>query len=342
MPHQKDKIILNALNLSFQNNFSQLRSFLKHYSSYSQAWKALSPSKKYPAPIQAWKELQKKNISFLLPTDNNYPSLLKEISFPPQGIYIQGSFFSKMTPLAVVGTRKISNYGKIVTEQIVKKLITYNVIIISGLAQGVDTIAHSTALNNGGKTIAVLGSGLDKIFPSSNKSLARKIISNGAVISEYPLGTSPYPYYFPQRNRIISGLSKGTLVIEAPKKSGALITAHFALEQNREVFAVPGSIFNPNSEGTNKLIQEGAKLVSTVQDILEELNIPFSPTPPLPLNLNKQESKIYHNFLVGIPITIDELMAKTNLSSAEILISLSTLELKGLIKTIEGGRYIRI
>jgi len=342
MPHQKEKILLNALNLAFRDNFLQLASFLKNFSSYSQAWRKLSFLKKISfSPQDAWQELEKKQITFSLLKDSDYPALLKEIAFPPRGIYYQGNLFPQMIPLAVVGTRKVSDYGKIVTEKIVQELIPYNILIVSGLAQGVDTIAHYTAVKNGGKTIAVLGAGLNHIYPASNRKLAQKIIHQGALVSEYPLGTTPYPAYFPWRNRIISGLSRGTLVIEAPKKSGALITANFALEQNREVFAVPGSIFNPNSEGTNKLIQEGAKLVSLVQDILEEFNITLKPPSSSSLLL-EEESKIYNCFSPGIPLTIDKIAEKLKLSPADILAKLSILELKGLIKSIAGGRYLRI
>ena len=167
----------------------------------------------------------------------------------------------------------MSAYGKLVTKKLVKELVDYNFVIVSGLAEGVDTIAHKTALKNKGKTIAVLGSGLNKIFPYNNRKLAQEITKHGALITEYPLESPPLKHYFPWRNRIISGLCSAIIVIEAPERSGALITARFALEQNREVFAIPGSIFNKNSIGTNNLIKQGAKLVSKIEDILEELNM---------------------------------------------------------------------
>ncbi len=280
MPHQKEKIYLNALNLAFQDNFLQLAAILKPYPSYAQAWRKISSLQHIPlSPQQAWEKLEKSKIKFVLPSEKEYPFLLKEISVPPRGLYYQGNFFPEMIPLAVVGTRKISNYGKTVAKKIVQELVRYNFIIVSGLAEGVDTIAHQTALKNGGRTIAILGSGLDNIYPASNQKLAQQIIQMGAVVSEYPLGTLPHRSNFPCRNRIISGLSWGTLVIEAPIKSGALITANFALEQNREVFAIPGPVFQLNSQGTNRLIQEGAKLVININDILKELNIP----PSLPI-----------------------------------------------------------
>lgn len=205
----------------------------------------------------------------------SYPTLLKEIYDPPQTLYVNGQLRAKEKyPLAVVGTRKVSLYGKKITRSLVEALAQAGFTIISGLALGVDGIAHQTTLDVGGKTIAVLGSGLDIIYPSFHQQLAQKIIeSNGAIISEYELKTRPSKWTFPARNRIVAGMSLGTLVIEAPKKSGALITARFALEQGREVFAVPGSVYNENSAGCNLLIKMGAKPVTKPEDILEAFNL---------------------------------------------------------------------
>ncbi|MBU4370105.1 DNA-processing protein DprA [Patescibacteria group bacterium] len=207
--------------------------------------------------------------------DKNYPELLKEIYNPPQTLYINGQLKAKeMYPLAVVGTRKISLYGQKITRFLVKALAQAGFTIISGLALGVDGIAHQATLDAGGRTIAVLGSGLDIIYPYSHQQLAQKIIeSNGAIVSEYEPKTRPSKWAFPARNRIVAGMSLGILVIEAPKKSGALITARFALEQGREVFAVPGNVDNKNSEGCNLLIKMGAKPVTKPEDILESFNL---------------------------------------------------------------------
>ncbi len=205
----------------------------------------------------------------------NYPGLLKEIYDPPQTLYVNGPLKVKEKyPLAVVGTRKVSLYGQKITRSLVKALAKAGFTIISGLALGVDGIAHQAALDVGGKTIAVLGSGLDIIYPSSHQQLAKNIIkSNGVIVSEYEPKTRPSKWTFPARNRIVAGMSLGTLVIEAPKKSGALITARFALEQGREVFAVPGSVYNENSAGCNLLIKMGAKPVTKPEDILEAFNL---------------------------------------------------------------------
>jgi len=205
----------------------------------------------------------------------NYPKLLKEIYDPPQTLYVNGPLKSKEKyPLAVVGTRKVSLYGQKITRSLVKVLAQAGFTIISGLALGVDGIAHQTTLDVGGRTIAVLGSGLDIIYPSSHQQLAQKIIeSNGVIVSEYEPKSRPSKWTFPARNRIVAGMSLGTLVIEAPKKSGALITARFALEQGREVFAVPGSVYNENSAGCNLLIKMGAKPVTKPEDILEAFDL---------------------------------------------------------------------
>lgn len=220
-------------------------------------------------------KLDKEKVHLITILDKNYPYLLKEIYNPPALLYVRGNLDLNNPGIGVVGTRKLSSYGEQITPAITNKLIQKNLTIISGLAKGIDTLSHKTAVLNKGKTIAVLGAGVDKksIYPKSNQYLAEKIIENGSLISEYPLGALPSKQSFPQRNRIISGLSLGVLVIEAPEKSGAMITARNALEQNREVFAVPGDISHPNSRGPHKLIKMGAKLVNSIEDITDELNL---------------------------------------------------------------------
>lgn len=231
-------------------------------------------------PDLEMEKLDKEGIGLITIQDKNYPMLLKEIYSPPALLYVKG----KMKPkdslgLGIVGSRRLSLYGEQTTPPLTAELARAGLTIISGLAKGIDTLAHQAALEVGGRTIAVLGSGIDSrsVYPYSNRDLAEKITkSGGAVISEFPIGTQPLPQHFPQRNRIISGLSKGILIIEATKRSGALITARDALEQNRDVFAIPGPIFAQNSFGPNNLIKMGAKLVSQASDILEEFNLPPS------------------------------------------------------------------
>jgi len=227
-------------------------------------------------PDYEMERLEKEKIKIITIQDESYPKLLKEIYAPPAILYIRGSFKpSDKFSLGVVGTRKLSSYGQQITPKITSELSQSGLTIISGLAKGIDTIAHQAAIDNNGRTIAVLGSGIDSksVYPAINKYLAEKITENGAVISEFPINTKPLAQNFPQRNRIVSGLSLGILVIEAPEKSGAMITARNALEQNRDVFAIPGDILSNNSMGPNNLIKMGAKLVTKTNDILEELNL---------------------------------------------------------------------
>lgn len=207
--------------------------------------------------------------------DKNYPKLLREIANPPAVLYIKTlksleEIFTRPA-VAVVGTRNISSYGRIVTQKITKDLVKHGITIVSGLAKGVDVCAHITALENNGLTIAVLGSGIDSIYPAEHLRIANQIVENGALISEFPLGTRASPGNFPIRNRIISGLSLGVVITEAAEKSGTMITASFAADQGREVFAVPGPITSPYSAGTSALIRKGAKIVTNINDILEEL-----------------------------------------------------------------------
>ncbi|MDQ6596947.1 DNA-protecting protein DprA [Bacillus salipaludis] len=205
--------------------------------------------------------------------DKEYPAVLKEIYQPPWALFAKGdiSLLDKEPKLAVVGSRQATLYGKNAIRLIFPKLIDDGVLIVSGLAKGIDALAHDTAIKNGGKTIGVIAGGIYHIYPKENMNLALEMMKNQLIISEYPPDTKPLKWHFPARNRIISGLSKGTLIIEAKRKSGSLITANYAVNEGREVFSLPGSIFNPFSSGTNDLIQQGAKLVTSAEDILEEL-----------------------------------------------------------------------
>lgn len=277
--------------------------------------------------------------------DPGYPSRLKQIYDYPPVLYVKGSLLPEDEwCLAVVGTRRATIYGRQVTEEIVTDLARNGITIVSGLARGIDSAAHRSALEAGGRTIAVFACGLDIIYPAENANLARSIIQRGALLSEYPLGTKPKPESFPRRNRIMSGLTLGTLVVEAGEASGAMITAHLALEQNREVFAIPGSILSPASRGTNHLIQEGAKLVRNYTDILEELNltavaqqmemkevIPTSDTESL---LLKQ--------LSAEPIHIDEVCRSSDLPASTVSSTLAMMELKGLVKQVGAMNYVLV
>ena len=277
--------------------------------------------------------------------DKDYPAILKEIHDPPKQLYIKGEIINQdKVAVAVVGTRKYSQYGKQVVYDIAGKLAKLGITIVSGLASGIDTFAHRAALENNGRTIAVLGTSMDKksFYPSSNYSLSEKIAKNGAVITEYPPGTRGTQFTFPERNRIVSGLSLGVVVVEAPEQSGALITAALALEQNREVFAIPGSIYNENSKGTNQLIKMGAKLVIDVEDILEELNLSHLMEKPKRKEYKPEnkEEEIIISFLSAQPTHIDEIIKMSKLNTSTVNSILMILEMKGVIRNLGRNQFI--
>jgi len=284
------------------------------------------------------------NIGKITLQDKDYPAILKEIHDPPKELYIKGEIINQdKTAIGVVGTRRYTQYGKEVALDIAGKLAKLGITIVSGLAKGIDTFAHQAALENGGRTIAVLGSGMDKnsFFPRSNYSLSEKISQQGAVISEYQPGTRGTHFTFPQRNRIISGLSLGVVVIEAPEESGALITATLALEQNREVFAIPGSIYEKNSVGTNRLIKLGAKLVTDVEDVLEELNLSHLLTlEKKKVKPDNKEEEIILSILSAQPVHIDEIIKKSGLSAGIVNSTLMILELKKAVRNLGKNNYI--
>jgi len=287
------------------------------------------------SPETEMEKLAHYGIKVLTYHDPSYPSRLKEIYDYPPILYVRGSL---LPPdewcLAVVGTRRATVYGRQVTEEIVTDLAQSKITIASGLAKGVDAIAHQSALAAGGRSISVFACGLDMVYPSENADLARHIMQQGALLSEYPLGTRPRADNFPRRNRILSGLSLGVLVVEADVTSGAMITAHLALEQNREVFAVPGSILSPASRGTNHLIQEGAKLVRDYTDILEELNL-MSVARQMEMRevipASDTESSLLKQ-LSAEPTHIDEVCRSSGLPIATVSSTLAMMELKGLVK----------
>ncbi|MFQ5481162.1 MAG: DNA-processing protein DprA [Nitrospinaceae bacterium] len=276
-----------------------------------------------------------------------YPRLLKDIYDPPPVLYYQGVLPEPTdVTLAVVGTRAVSSYGRVVTQRLTSALSSLGVTVVSGMARGVDTLAHLAALEAGGKTVAVFGCGLDHTYPPENRPLRGQIQRNGCLFSEFPLSTRPDRNNFPARNRVIAGMCLGTLVIEAGEKSGALITAEFALEQGREVFAVPGNITSSNSRGTNQLIQTGAKMVTGVESIVEEL-----PSQFLEQWGRKAEAEVKHpgltpheQFILDLlseeEAHIDNLIQTSRLSAGEVSATLLQLEVKGLIRQTGGNRFI--
>ena len=289
-------------------------------------------------------KVKQKKIDLLTWQTDNYPPYLQEVDAPPPLLYVQGDLLpDDEWSIAIVGTRKLTGYGRQVARDITAGLVRKGITIVSGLARGVDTVAHKTALEMGGRTIAVLGSGLDQIYPPENRQLAQQIIEQrqGAVISEYSLGTRPHAKNFPPRNRIISGMTRGTVVIEGGIKSGSLITARFALKQNREVFAVPGNINSPVSAGPNYLIQQGAKLVTCAADVLEELNMTQANEQKV-VQMVLPESAEEAAILPHIDHQgrhIDEICRASGLPSAQVNSTLMILELKGIVHNVGSMQY---
>jgi len=290
-------------------------------------------------------KLERYKVKALTCEDPRYPPKLKEIYDYPPLLYIRGNLMPRQDEpcLAVVGTRRPSIYGRQVAEEITTDLARSKITVISGLARGIDSIAHRAALGVGGKTIAVLASGLDIIYPAENARLAQAIMEQGALVSEHPLGIKPRAESFPLRNRIMSGLSLGVLVVEARERSGALITAFQALEQNREVFAIPGSILSPTSRGTNHIIQEGAKLVRNCTDIIEELNLSVAAPQQLEIKeflpVNNVESAVLKQ-LTSEPKHIDKICRHSGLTMPEVSSTLAILELKGIVKQAGSMNYV--
>lgn len=289
--------------------------------------------------------LERHGIQALTWHDATYPTRLKEIDDPPPVLYLKGELLPQDEwAVTVVGTRRATPYGRQAAEHFAGDLARGSITVVSGLARGIDAVAHAAALDAGGRTIAVLACGLDIIYPPEHRRLARQIQEHGALLSEYPLGTQPRPDYFPRRNRIMSGIALGTLVIEADEQSGALITARLALEQNREVFAVPGSIFAPSSRGVNKLIRDGsAKLVLTIRDVLEELNLTQTQVAEQLvmqqlLPANEAEQVLLRELAAG-PLHIDEVRRASGLPIDLVSSTLAMMELKGLVKLVGPMTY---
>ncbi len=274
----------------------------------------------------------------------DYPALLRQIPHPPPVLFVLG----ELTPadewaVAVVGTRKATVYGREVAHRLASELARHGVTVVSGLARGIDSLAHRAALEAGGRTIAVLGSGVDRIYPPENRELAREIVEHGAVVSDYPLGTRPEASNFPPRNRIISGLSLGVVVVEAGLNSGAMITADFAAEQGREVFAVPGSILSPASAGCNRLLRDGAAVVTEVRDILETLHLQQVGEQQAArqlLPMSPQENAVWE-LLSAEPRHIDEIAREASMPVAVVSSTLVMMELKGLARQVGTLHYVR-
>jgi DNA processing protein len=293
---------------------------------------------------QEWERIEKHGIQILTWEDEAYPRLLREIYSAPPVLYVLGTLEpADEWAVAVVGTRRATSYGRQVAQQLAGDLARNQITVVSGLARGIDSAAHKAALDAGGRTIAVFGCGLDTVYPPENRNLAKRIMKQGALVSEYPLGTKPEARNFPPRNRIISGLTLGTVVVEGGVKSGALITARDALEQNREVFAVPGNINYRQSRGTNRLIRDSeAKLVASVEDILVELNLTAAKQQAEVRRVvpaNKTEALLLKH-LSTEPVHIDEICREVAMTVAEVSSTLTLMELKGLVRQVGAMNYV--
>jgi DNA processing protein len=296
------------------------------------------------SPDDVMERLAGHGITALTWHDPAYPPRLKEIYDLPPVLYVRGRLTAADEwCVAVVGTRRPTPYGRQVAEEITYGLAANGICVVSGLARGVDSIAHRTALEAGGRTVAVMACGLDIVYPPEHAGLAREIMERGALVSDYPPGTEPRGEFFPRRNRIMSGLSLGVLIVEGDVKSGAMITARLALEQDREVFAVPGSVFSVQSRGPNQLIQEGAKLVHRVEDVLEELNLTM-----VPQQIEMKESMPATDTEAALlrhitrePVHVDEVCRESGLPIATVSSVLAMLELKGLVRQLGPMSYVR-
>lgn len=276
--------------------------------------------------------------------DPAYPRLLREVADPPPVLFIKGELAdADCCAVAVVGTRGATVYGRQVAERLAGELAQARITVVSGLARGIDAVAHRAALDAGGRTLAVLGCGVDVVYPPEHRALAAAIAERGALLSDYPLGTGPEKNNFPPRNRIISGLSLGVVVVEADEKSGALITALFATDQGREVFAVPGNVFSAGSRGANRLIQQGAKMVLQTSDILEELNLGMvmpNAEAQLPLPMDETEARVYRQ-LSFEPTAADEIVRGLDMPAEMVSALLSLMELKGYVRQAAGASFVR-
>lgn len=351
-----DIIFWHALRVTFDFGFETFKKIKEIFKTPRHAWQSSAASyakhgfkkglvekiaaRKRVDPGHLFKQLRKQKIEVISYDSNEYPSLLKEIASPPPLLYYKGNIAlaSMAHCIAIVGTRRATHYGKAVVQKLIGGLAETSCVIVSGMAYGIDAEAHKIALKQNMKTIAVLGSGLDdaNIYPQAHLPLSKTIIeAGGLILSEHPPGTDAHPGFFPRRNRIISGLSEGTVIVEAKEPSGALITAMFALEQNREVFAVPGSIFSETSTGCHKIISMGAKLTTSADDILSELRITRNTLS------TQSDGEPITKLLLKKPLSFDEIIEETTLDIQTLSGKLLELELSGRVAK-KGGMYYKV
>jgi len=360
----KDRLYWLAWQYLLSGSSSKIWSLVRYFGSPGDAWEApdrdlarvlnmssqtlekLLKRRNGIDPERELKELADKGIEFICYEDTRYPRSLAGIFDPPPGLFIRGTLRETDPGVALVGSRHATPYGRKMARQLGHDLARAGVTVVSGMARGIDTAAHQGALQAGGYTIAVLGCGVDVVYPRENKKVMQDIAATGAVISEFPPGSAPDAWHFPVRNRIISGLSRCVAVIEAAERSGALITADVALEQGRDVLAVPGNVSSRLSKGTNGLIKQGAKLVEDASDILEELGL--YTLFPVKDNMEEQnvklsatEEKIF-NIIYSEPMHLDEIIAQSHVPPGEVLSLLMYLEMKGVVKQLPGKMFVRV
>jgi DNA processing protein len=295
--------------------------------------------------VKLWEKIESQGIQVVTWNDETYPARLKEIDQPPPVLYVRGEYLSDdLFAVAIVGTRRVTPYGRQITEEIASFLAANGITVISGLARGVDALAHQAALRAGGRTIGVLGSGVDRIYPPEHRGMAEQMMERGSIMSDYGLGTPPDASNFPPRNRIISGLSLAVVVVEAGETSGALITAEFAAEQGREVFAVPGSILAPQSKGTNRLIQRGAQPLLSANDLMQALDLSRMGEHKAArkiLPADDTEARLL-NLLGEEPLHVDEIHNRAELPIEKVSAALALMELKGLVRQVGGMKYVAV
>lgn len=340
----------------------RMQALIQHFGDLELAWKA-APADLVQAGLagkvierilqaretvdleKLWEKIESQGIKVLTWQDESYPNRLKEIDQPPPVLYIRGEYLpDDLFAVAIVGTRRVTAYGRQITEELSSFLAANGITVISGLARGVDAVAHQSTLRAGGRTIAVLGSGVDKIYPPEHRRLAEDMMERGALVSDYSPGTPPDASNFPPRNRIISGLSLAVVVIEAGETSGALITAEFAAEQGREVFAVPGSILAPQSKGTNKLIQKGALPLLSVDDLMQVLDLTRvgeQKAARKVIPTDETEARLM-SVLGSEPLHVDEIRNQAELPIEKVSATLALMELKGMVRQVGGMNYVAV
>jgi DNA processing protein len=340
----------------------RMQALINHFETLEAAWKA-APSDLAAAGLslklverivqaranidleKVWARIESQGIKILTWEDPDYPQRLKEIEQPPPVLYMRGEYLpDDLFAVAIVGTRRVTPYGRQITEELASYLASNGITVVSGLARGVDAIAHQSALKAGGRTIGVLGSGVDKIYPPEHRQLVERMMEHGAIVSDYALGTPPDSSNFPPRNRIVSGLSLAVVVVEAGETSGALITAEFAAEQGREVFAVPGSILAPQSKGTNKLIQKGALPLLSINDLMQALNLTrMGDHKAARKILPADETEARLMTVLGTePLHVDEIRNQTELPIEKVSAALALMELKGMVRQVGGMNYVAV